>query len=94
MTGTSRLLSMNPKVMLLNSPTVGVDVGAKFDIHAEIRRIAAEGVGVIVISDDLEEVYKNCNRIMIMQRGRITHTLKNTETTIEELGSIISSQDM
>ena len=90
----SRLLSMDPKVMLLNSPTVGVDVGAKFDIHAEIRRIAAEGVGVIVISDDLEEVYKNCNRIMIMQRGRITHTLKSTETSIEELGSIISSQDM
>ena len=49
---------------------------------------------MIVISDDLEEVYKNCNRIMIMQRGRITHTLKNTETSIEELGSIISSQDM
>ena len=88
----SRLMSLNPKVLLLNMPTVGVDVGAKFDIHAEIRRIAAEGVGAIVISDDLEEVYKNCNRIMVMQKGRITHTLKNTETSIEELGNIISGQ--
>lgn len=88
----SRLMSLDPKVLLLNMPTVGVDVGAKFDIHAEIRRIAAEGVGAIVISDDLEEVYKNCNRIMVMQKGRITHTLKNTETSIEELGNIISGQ--
>jgi len=88
----SRLMSLNPKVLLLNMPTVGVDVGAKFDIHAEIRRIAAEGVGAIVISDDLEEVYKNCNRIMVMQKGRITHSLKNTETSIEELGQIISGQ--
>ena len=88
----SRLMSLDPKVLLLNMPTVGVDVGAKFDIHAEIRRIAAEGVGAIVISDDLEEVYKNCNRIMVMQKGRITHALKNTETSIEELGNIISGQ--
>ena len=89
----SRLMSMGPKVMMLNMPTVGVDVGAKFDIHAEIRRIAAEGVGTIIISDDLEEVWKNCNRIMVMRQGRITHELKNTETSVEELGNIISGQD-
>ena len=89
----SRLMSLNPKVLLLNLPTVGVDVGAKFDIHAEIRRIAAEGVGAVVISDDLEEVYKNCNRILVMRQGRITQELKNTETSIEELGNIISGQD-
>lgn len=86
----SRLMAMDPKVMILNSPTVGVDVGAKFDIHAEIRRIAGEGVGVIVISDDLEEICKNCNRIMVMRQGRITEQLENASVSVESLGESIS----
>ena len=89
----SRLMSMDPKVLILNGPTVGVDVGAKFDIHKEIRRIAQEGVAVILISDDISEVYANCNRIMVMQKGRITREMANTEVSAEILGEMLGSEE-
>ena len=89
----SRLMSMDPKVLILNGPTVGVDVGAKFDIHTEIRRIAEEGVAVILISDDINEVYANCNRIMVMQKGRITREMANTEINADLLGQMLGSEE-
>lgn len=89
----SRLMSMNPKVLILNGPTVGVDVGAKFDIHEEIRRIAGEGVAVILISDDIAEVHANCNRIMVMRAGRITDEVRNCDVTEEELAEMLSRQE-
>ena len=89
----SRLMSMNPRVLILNGPTVGVDVGAKFDIHTEIRRIAEEGVAVILISDDINEVYANCNRIMVMRKGRIMQEMANTEINADLLGQMLGSEE-
>lgn len=89
----SRLMSMEPKVLILNGPTVGVDVGAKFDIHEEIRRIAEEGTAVILISDDIAEVHANCNRIMVMRRGRITDEVTNEQVTEAQLGDLLSIQE-
>ena len=56
---------------MLNGPTVGVDIGSKADIHAVVARLSAEGMGVIVISDDLPEVLGTCHRILVMKAGRI-----------------------
>lgn len=85
----SRLMAMEPKVLILNGPTVGVDIGAKFDIHAELRKIAASGVALIIISDDIREVYMNCNRILVMKQGRISNHLRNDQTSIEELSALM-----
>jgi len=89
----SRLMAMKPKVLILNGPTVGVDIGAKYDIHAELRKIAAAGVALIIISDDIREVCMNCNRILIMKKGRISGELTNTETSIEELSNFMIEQN-
>jgi len=59
------------KVLILNGPTVGVDIGAKFDIHKILRDLAEAGLGIIIISDDIPEIMNNCSRILIMRSGRI-----------------------
>ena len=67
----AKWLNTKPKLLVLNGPTVGVDVGAKADIHRILRDLAQEGVGIIVISDDLPELIDNCNRILVMRNGRL-----------------------
>ena len=67
-----RWLLQNPRLLILNGPTVGVDVGSKAGIHAAIRALAAEReLGVLMISDDLPELAGNCNRVLVMHRGRL-----------------------
>jgi len=73
-------LGTSPRVLILNGPTVGVDIGSKFDIHAFLRELAARAeMAIIIISDDISEVLKNCNRILIIDKGRITGEYANTE---------------
>ena len=67
----AKWIETEPKILILNSPTVGVDVGSKADIHAYARKLAGQGMGVIIISDDISEVLQNCNRVFVMNRGRI-----------------------
>lgn len=71
----ARALAARPRVLLLDEPTRGVDVGAKFDIYTLIRDLAAEGTGVIVASSDLVELIGLCSRIAVMDRGRIRRIL-------------------
>lgn len=68
----AKWLTMNPKILILNCPTVGVDIGAKADIHLFARQLAEKGMGIILISDDMPEVLNNCNRFFIMKKGYIT----------------------
>ncbi|MBB4266484.1 sugar ABC transporter ATP-binding protein [Roseospira visakhapatnamensis] len=66
-----RWLLTNAKVLILNGPTVGVDVGSKAEIHQKIRELAlSRGLGVLMISDDVLELAQNCNRVVLMHRGR------------------------
>ncbi len=67
----AKWMAIQPKVLILDGPTVGIDVAAKSSIHSFIRELAATGVGIIVISDEVQEVHGNCNRILLMHRGRI-----------------------
>ncbi|HKN09128.1 MAG TPA: ATP-binding cassette domain-containing protein, partial [Pseudomonadota bacterium] len=71
----ARWLARTPRILVLNGPTVGVDVGSKADIHAIIAQLAAEGMGVIVISDDIPELLAACDRILVMQSGRVTEEI-------------------
>ncbi|MET0348663.1 MAG: sugar ABC transporter ATP-binding protein [Rhizobacter sp.] len=65
-------LLREPKVLLLDEPTRGVDVGAKAEIHALLERMAARGLAVLVVSSDLRELMGLCDRMMVMSRGVIT----------------------
>ncbi|MBB6485763.1 sugar ABC transporter ATP-binding protein [Rhizobium lusitanum] len=66
-----RWLTINPKLLILHGPTVGVDVGSKDTIFRIIQRLADDGMGVIIISDDLPELLQNCDRILVMRQGRV-----------------------
>lgn len=68
----AKSLTTNPRVLILNGPTVGVDVGSKMDISRLIQDIAAQGVGVLLISDDSMEILTNCKRILMMKNGGIS----------------------
>jgi simple sugar transport system ATP-binding protein len=75
-----RWLLQEPRLLILNGPTVGVDVGSKAGIHRTIRALARErGLGVLMISDDLPELVGNCNRILVMHRGRLVEELAGHE---------------
>ena len=66
------------KLFILDGPTVGVDIGAKAEIHSILHDLASRGIGIIVISDDLPELVQNCNRILVMKDGRPSGILDNS----------------
>jgi simple sugar transport system ATP-binding protein len=67
----AKWLATDPKVLILDSPTVGVDVRNKQGIYELVRRLAAQGVAILFISDEIQEVYYNSDRILHMRNGRI-----------------------
>jgi simple sugar transport system ATP-binding protein len=73
-----RWLATQAKVLILNGPTVGIDVGAKMDVHAKIQELACKGMAVVLISDDLRELVEVCGRILVMHRGRIVKEFQTT----------------
>jgi ABC-type sugar transport system ATPase subunit len=64
-------LLAGPRVLMLDEPTRGVDIGAKFDIHQRLRALAAEGMGIVVSSSDVRELFELCDRILVLSRGRV-----------------------
>lgn len=66
----SKWMAVHPDVLILNGPTVGVDIGSKHDIHAILQKQAKDGMAVIIISDDLPEILQNCSRILVIKEGR------------------------
>ena len=87
----ARWLSQTPRVLVLNGPSVGVDVGSKADIHEIIRELAMAGIGVVVISDDLPELLATCGRILVMKDGRIDSTVKAGAINEIELAARLAS---
>jgi simple sugar transport system ATP-binding protein len=67
----AKWLATEPKVLILDSPTVGVDVGARAGIFAIVHKLAEEGMAILLISDEIPEVYFNCDRILHMRDGRL-----------------------
>jgi ribose transport system ATP-binding protein len=67
----ARWMRMDPKVLILNEPTQGVDVGAKSDIHELVDQAAAQGTAVLVVSTDHEELVRLCHRVLVLRRGHI-----------------------
>ncbi len=89
----AKWLARNPKILILNGPTVGVDIGSKQDIYQTIRGLADRGMAIIIISDDIPEVLNNCNRILIMNRGRIVCETDNQSISEDELAQKLSAEN-
>ena len=67
----AKWLAMSPSLLILDSPTVGIDVGAKNGLYETIRASAASGMGILMISDEMPELLANCDRIHVMRNGRL-----------------------
>jgi ribose transport system ATP-binding protein len=81
----AKWLAVEPKVLILDEPTRGVDVGAKALIHEAILRLAAEGRAVLLISSDLPELTQLSHRILILRQGRLIGELPKERATEESL---------
>lgn len=89
----ARWLSTNAKLIILNGPTVGVDIGSKTDILEKIKQLAKEGLGIIIISDDIPELVQTCSRILVMHKGKMIRTLKENEIEESAISNILNSLD-
>lgn len=67
----ARALARKPRVLVLNGPTAGVDVGSKDEIHSIIENLSRDGLAVLLVSDDNEELLRLCDRVLVMSRGRV-----------------------
>ncbi|MFT3849742.1 MAG: sugar ABC transporter ATP-binding protein [Propionivibrio sp.] len=81
----AKFLHADPKIIVLDEPTRGVNVGAKRDIYFLIQRLAREGRGVVVISSELVELIGLCHRVVVMRTGKVQATLNADQLTEEEL---------
>ena len=66
-----RWLTIDPAILILHGPTVGVDVGSKDTIYKIMQKLSQQGIGILLISDDLPELLQNCDRILLMKKGRL-----------------------
>jgi ribose transport system ATP-binding protein len=89
----AKMLAVEPKVIFLDEPTRGVDVGAKAEIHRILRDLARSGVGVIVISSELPELIGICDRVLVVREGRITGEVAGEEMTEERIMYLASIAD-
>jgi simple sugar transport system ATP-binding protein len=87
----AKWLARNPRILILNGPTVGVDIGAKAAIHAIISDLARQGMGVLIISDDIPELMEMCSRILVMKNGRIYDEYGTRETSESQLNEALVS---
>jgi len=76
---------LRPKIMILDEPTRGIDVGAKAEIHALMDQMAREGMAILMISSDLPEVLGVSDRILVMREGRIVGELSREEATADRV---------
>lgn len=81
----SKWLATNPKILILNNPTAGIDVGAKGEILEILHNLANQGIGIILITLEVLEVLSNCNRIIVMRKGKFVEEFQSEEATKEKI---------
>ncbi len=87
----ARWLNTSAKLLIFDEPTAGIDVGARYEIYCMINRLAAAGVGIILISSDLPELLGMCDRIAVMCRGRLSGVLSRAEATQERVMTLATT---
>ncbi|HTF52123.1 MAG TPA: sugar ABC transporter ATP-binding protein [Pseudonocardia sp.] len=88
----ARWLCLNPKVLLLDEPTRGIDVGAKAEVQAVIDELAADGLAVVLISSDLEELIEGSDRVLVLREGRVVGELAGAQVSESELLSTLAGE--
>ncbi|MFM0757344.1 sugar ABC transporter ATP-binding protein [Paraburkholderia strydomiana] len=88
----SKWLEMHPVLLILDEPTRGIDVGAKAEVHAIIAELAADGVGIVMISSDLPEVLAMSDRVLVMREGRQMALLDRSQATQETVMTAATGQ--
>ncbi|MFL5048442.1 MAG: ATP-binding cassette domain-containing protein, partial [Xanthobacteraceae bacterium] len=86
----ARWLCMNPKVLILDEPTRGIDVGAKAEIQKLVDDLAVEGLGVILISSELEELTEGSDRVVVLRDGAVVGLLSREEITENKLMEVLA----
>ncbi len=81
----AKWLSLDPRVLIFDEPTRGIDVGAKAEIYDLMRQLAKSGVAILMISSDMEEVLNISDRVAVMHEGRLTGILERNECTEENV---------
>ncbi|GAA1418404.1 sugar ABC transporter ATP-binding protein [Agrococcus citreus] len=89
----ARWLAIAPRVMLMDEPTRGIDVGAKFGVYQVMRRLAASGVAILMVSSELPEVLGMSDRILVMRDGRIAGSLPSSSTEEDVLALAAGATD-
>ncbi|MDA3823108.1 MAG: ATP-binding cassette domain-containing protein, partial [Bacteroidales bacterium] len=89
----AKWLATNPKVFILDGPTIGIDIGSKHTIHKIIRDLAKQGMGIIIISDEVQEILNNCSRVLVLAKGRVIKEIEDsTSVSSDELLNIIAQK--
>lgn len=86
----ARWMCMKPDLLILDEPTRGIDVGAKREIEELIRDIAAQGISVLLISSEFEELVRNCDRVVVVREGRDVGELRGAQISEESIMRIIA----
>jgi rhamnose transport system ATP-binding protein len=90
----AKWLNTGPRLLIVDEPTRGIDVGAKAEVHQILRGLAAEGVAIIIISSDLPEVLSLADRIIVMREGRIVGQFRGEEATDEAVMHLAVAADL
>lgn len=81
----AKALLAKPKVIILDEPTRGIDIGAKVEVYHLIRQLASEGLGIILISSEMPEIIGLCDRVMVLSQGKQAALLNKSEATQEKI---------
>jgi simple sugar transport system ATP-binding protein len=88
-----REFSGKPRVLVAASPTRGLDVGAIETVHAYLREAAADGLAILLLSEDLDEILALADRIAVMYEGRIVGEVDASKASVEEIGLLMAGGD-
>ncbi|MGH6990567.1 MAG: ATP-binding cassette domain-containing protein, partial [Stellaceae bacterium] len=88
-----REILQHPRVLIAAHPTWGVDVGAALTIHEALIRLRDAGAGVLVVSEDLDELFEICDRLAVMSKGRLFEPKRVTDTSTDEIGLLMGGID-
>ncbi|CAM3445695.1 multiple monosaccharide ABC transporter ATP-binding protein [Marinicrinis lubricantis] len=86
----SKWILAKPEILILDEPTRGIDVGAKYEIYTIMNQLADEGKGILMISSELPELLGMCDRIYVMSEGRLTGELSRSEATQENIARLMT----
>jgi monosaccharide-transporting ATPase len=88
----ARWLAMSPKVLLLDEPTRGIDVGAKTEVQDLIDELAAEGLAIVLVSSEVEEVVDGADRVVVLRDGHVSAELSGSDVNEKHLLAALAGE--